>query len=287
MLTVFLGHAFGGSTFRGLKRSLYDGGLRALFLFGHNTKQFGKALTTSANLNSVDIFPTYARFAGVEKSELSTDLDGVIMTPHIQSSQHPVRVHKQVWEYRYSAPGHCREESPRFAIMDDIGRFKLLVEPGPKWNSPAVRKELYDMQWGNYELTNFVNTSLSDRRTQSNLEKIRDYLFDEIKPWMKTVMESSGYAKQAQPHYGCEQIYRTEKAGSRVSSGAHKDTPTGIVIILADDTGVSDIAHGQRKKSYETGVRFEPRSPGLDSLANEGLVMGHFYSSASVCRYVD
>ena len=279
------GHAFGRTMFRGNKRSLYEAGIRTTFHIGHNSRTLRPTLTSPASLNSVDILPTYAKFAGIKLAFLDGVIDGVNMLPYLLSVQHPVRTQKQVWEYRYHVPGHCREEAPRFAIVDDLGRFKLLVEPGATWQSPPVRKELYDLQWGTYELTNWANASLSSSATQGNLEKIRDYLFEELKRWMKTVMQSPGYSAEAKPHYGCEQIYQTEKEGRRGAVSAKSDdSPTGIVIILSDDAGVSDVAHGQRKRTYPMHVDFEPHSPGLDSLAEEGLVMGHFYSSASVCR---
>ena len=283
-LRLIIGHAFGRTMHRGHKRSLYEAGIRTVFHIGHNSAKLRAALNTPANLNSVDVLPTFAQFAGVKPSFLTGVIDGIDMLPHLLSLQSVVREHKQVWEYRYNVPGHCREEAPRFAIVDDIGRFKLLVEPGDTWQSPPVRKELYDLQWGTYELTNWANASVSSAHTQANLVTVRDYLFDELKQWMRTVMQSPGYAKDAQPHYGCEQIYQSEKTGGSVPSKAHEDSPTGIVIILADDAGVSDVAHGQRKRTYPMNVDFEPHSPGLDSLADEGLVMGHFYSSSSVCR---
>lgn len=276
-----IGHAYGRTTFRGHKRSLYEAGIRSQFHFGHNTKQLGKKIASTATLNSVDILPTFARFAGVQASVFDSVVDGINMLPHFQQRLVPNRGQKQVWEYRYLLPGHCSEEAPRFAIVDDIGRFKLLVEPGATFQSPPVRKELYDLRRGNYELTNWANSSLSNGKTQNNLRKVQDYLFEQLKLWMQRVMQSNGYSRDAKPHYGCEQIYREEKSGGRASA---KSTPTGIVIILADDAGVSDVAHGQRKRSYSMDVKFEPNSPGIDSLANQGLVMGHFYSSGSVCR---
>lgn len=109
----------------------------------------------------------------------------------------------QTWEWRYSVPGHCRNEAPRFSILDDSGRFKLLVEPAPfdtyTLNQTPLRIELYDLNRGDFELVNWADPDLNIEELNEKVLNVRDSLFEKLKSWVRSLDEPNTVADSQEP----------------------------------------------------------------------------------------
>lgn len=55
----------------------------------------------------------------------------------------------------------------------------------------------------------------------------------------------------------------------------------GIVVLLADDFAIGDMSSYNRESSE--AYQFDPYTPELDSLANEGITFANFYANSGVC----
>ena len=150
-LIPFVSHYGGASStntgpFRGIKRSLYEGGIREPFIVRWpGTTPTGKVDNTSV-LSGVDFLPTVCKLAGVELP-LGINLDGEDLSPALKGI--PVRKTKpQMWENRFPVYGHVIHKSPILAIRVD--NWKLLMNPD------GTRMELYDIPNDPSELNNLV-----------------------------------------------------------------------------------------------------------------------------------
>jgi arylsulfatase A-like enzyme len=150
-LIPFVSHYGGASStdtgpFRGIKRSLYEGGIREPFIvrWSGNTPA-GKVDNTSV-ITGVDFLPTICYLAGVElPGEIR--LDGENLSAALKGT--PVIKNKpQMWENRFPVYGHIIHKSPILAIR--VGNWKLLMNPD------RSRVELYDIPNDPTELNNLA-----------------------------------------------------------------------------------------------------------------------------------
>lgn len=304
-------HSRGRTRFRGIKRSIYDGGVRVPLRYevygpSSDTAAAGWGSPSeddfeSAPITGVDLLPTLMYMIG-NNSATESVADGL---PGMDTSAcwfggdscdggTLVRTKPMLWEWRYLTPGHCALESPRYAII--MGDYKLLHEPG-------MRTELYDLSLEAYEVVNMYNATLSDSDAQDRLEIIKLVMMKELQEWidylaaLEEVVETPD--PTAQSHPGC--YGRGEPQLSDGSSEAG-DEPSvalnaternkklaGIIFILTDDMGVGEMSGylANRTSELEAGladpIAFEPKTPILDRLKDEGTTLYHFYAGMPVC----
>lgn len=284
------GHAAGMTTFRGRKRSLYDGGIRVPFLYWSNIR--GQALP---NLNrdelvgAVDWAPTCTALLGTKQFQrgVGADQRAFLLGNYPQAA----RPQPLVWEWKFPVIGHCLEESPAYAIMQDY-RYKLLVEPNEFGDIQSpLRVELYRVhdeltKSGHYERSNMAILPAHAERIQT--------LMDALQKWHKK--EYSDSSPRSYTHAGCaERLQRPFVAREKANADkilkkvATQKPVRGIIVMLADDLGYGDVAafdpsNGATKDWLSVdGNVFEPHTPVLDQLAREGLVLSDFYANAAVC----
>jgi arylsulfatase A-like enzyme len=124
---------------RGMKWSLYEGGIREPFLVrwpGHIPA--GRTDSTTV-LASVDLFPSLCALAGVAMPR-NAHVDGLDASAAIRGAPKP-RAKPLLWEYgrkpNYLFPREPGARSPNLAIRD--GNWKLLI------NADRTGAELYDL----------------------------------------------------------------------------------------------------------------------------------------------
>ncbi|NND06160.1 MAG: sulfatase-like hydrolase/transferase [Saprospiraceae bacterium] len=151
-LIPFVSHYGGASStstgpFRGVKRSLYEGGIREPFIVRWlGTTPAGKVDNASV-ISGVDWLPTVCDLAGV-KLPRGKKLDGENLSPAFKGI--PVTKTKpQMWENRFPVYGHVIHKSPMLAIRVD--NWKLLMNPD------RSRVELYDIPNDPTELNNLAS----------------------------------------------------------------------------------------------------------------------------------
>ncbi|MFC1541202.1 sulfatase [Candidatus Latescibacterota bacterium] len=171
-LIPFISHYGGASStntgpFRGVKRSLYEGGIREPFIVRWpGTTPAGNVDNTSV-ISGVDWLPTVCNLAGVTLPS-GKKFDGENLSPALKGT--PVKKTKpQMWENRFPVYGHVLHKSPILAIRVD--NWKLLMNPD------RSRIELYDIPNDPSELNN-----LADRRP----EIVRD-LSEQVLKWQATL----------------------------------------------------------------------------------------------------
>jgi len=148
-LIPFISHYGGASStntgpFRGIKRSLYEGGIREPFIVRWPGGTPAGRVDASSVISGVDFLPTICSLAGVELPENNT-LDGEDMSVALKGE--PTQKTKpQMWENRFPVYGHVIHKSPILAIRE--GKWKLLMNPD------RSRIELYDIPNDPTELNN-------------------------------------------------------------------------------------------------------------------------------------
>jgi arylsulfatase A-like enzyme len=119
--------------FRGVKASLYEGGVRMPFIArwpGHTPKD---CVDNESIVSGTDLLPTFCKLAGVEPpagldgQDMSAVLEGVSV-----ERQEPV-----FWEYRFGAWGRHIQISLRYAMRK--GKWKLMT------NADGTACELFDL----------------------------------------------------------------------------------------------------------------------------------------------
>jgi len=198
-----------------------------------------------------------------------------------------------MFEWRYSVPGHCMHESPRFAII--MGNYKLLMEDGT-----AKQMELYDLSGGSFEKTNLVGAVLKTEQETKRVEEIRETMRVQLAKWIRYVgaLADDNEPESLKPiiHKQCRSSLATQDipndgvgSGNRATQEELKSQLDGIIFIVADDMGPGDLSfyHGDRDLSHsklpEVGVAFEPSTSEFDRFASKGFVMNHFYANSAVC----
>ncbi len=171
-LIPFVSHYGGAASagpFRGRKRSLYEGGIRAPFIVRWPGVTPAGKVEDETVLAGVDFLPTVCRLAGVALPE-GIRLDGEEMSAAIRG-EGVRRSRELMWENRYPVYGHVLDKSPMLAIRK--GQWKLLLNPD------RSRIELYDIPKDPTEMNNLaerfpaVVRELSERvlRWQAELPK--------------------------------------------------------------------------------------------------------------------
>jgi arylsulfatase A-like enzyme len=125
---------------RGMKKSLYEGGICEPFLVRWPGKIPAGKVNDTAVLSSVDYFPTVCSLVGVKPPE-SAAFDGMDMSG-VWLGGNSTRTKLLFWEYGRNAKGYIYphdpgNKSPNVAVRD--GRWKLLV------NAAGSGVELFDL----------------------------------------------------------------------------------------------------------------------------------------------
>jgi arylsulfatase A-like enzyme len=171
-LMKFTSHYGGASAtntgpFRGLKRSLYEGGVREPFIVRWPGTVPEGRIDYESILSGVDLLPTYCALAGVtppadpgfDGEDISSALTGDVVE----------RSRPLMWENRFPVYGHAVHKSPMLAIRD--GHWKLLINPD------GSRTELYDIPNDPTELNNLAY----------RYPGIVDRLSKQVLAWQKTL----------------------------------------------------------------------------------------------------
>ncbi|MEZ5400021.1 MAG: sulfatase-like hydrolase/transferase [Bryobacteraceae bacterium] len=140
--TSHYGGAGSAGPFRGLKRSLYEGGIRTPFIARWKGATPAGRVNNDTVLSGVDFLPSFARLAGLDAP---ADVDGEDLSPSLQG-ENPRRRRALYWENRYPVYGHVLDRSPMLAMRD--GDFKLLMNPD------MSRVELYEIPRDPSEMNN-------------------------------------------------------------------------------------------------------------------------------------
>jgi len=124
---------------RGMKWSLYEGGIRMPFIVKWPGKIPAGKVDEQTVCGAVDLLPTICALAGVEVPK-THELDGEDMSKAWQGGS-VTRRRTLCWEYGrnevYLKPGQKNDRSPNIAVRD--GKWKLLV------NADGSNVELYDV----------------------------------------------------------------------------------------------------------------------------------------------
>lgn len=128
--------------FRGLKRSLYEGGVRTPFILRWPGHTPAGAVNDDTALSAIDLLPTFCALAG---ATVPAGIDGEDMSDVFEGSQR-MRTTPLLWEWRMGNPGHVIHKSPILSILD--GKWKFLANPD------RSRLELYDYLNDRTELNN-------------------------------------------------------------------------------------------------------------------------------------
>jgi arylsulfatase A-like enzyme len=140
------GHSGIGSAgpFRGRKRSLYEGGVRAPFIARWPGHIPANRVDNASVVAGVDFLPTLCKLAGVT---LPTDTkpDGEDVSDILRGQSRP-RATPLLWEWRFGIAGEPFHRSPMLAIRE--GDWKLLLNPD------RSRVELYDIPRDPTQLAN-------------------------------------------------------------------------------------------------------------------------------------
>lgn len=139
------GSASSAGPFRGLKRSLYEGGIREPFIVRWKGHTPANDVNSETVFSGVDWLPTACQLAGlnappnIQGEDLSSSLLGEPVS----------RSRPLMWENRFPVYGHVLDKSPMLAIRS--GRWKLLMNPD------RSRLELYDIPNDPSEVNNLAS----------------------------------------------------------------------------------------------------------------------------------
>ncbi len=159
------GNASSAGPFRGLKRSLYEGGIREPFIVRWKGHTPADAVNSDTVFSGVDWLPSVCRLAGVEAPP---DIGGEDLAGSLRGE--PVsRSRPLMWENRFPVYGHVLDKSPMLAIRS--GRWKLLMNPD------RSRLELYDIPKDPTEMDNLASLE----------PEIVQRLSEQVLAWQKTL----------------------------------------------------------------------------------------------------
>jgi N-acetylgalactosamine-6-sulfatase len=145
-LIPFVSHYGAAATagpFRGLKRSLYEGGIRTPFMVRWPGHVPAGRVDRASVLAGVDWLPTLCRLAGVN----TPAVDGEDVSAALYGRPW-TRTQALLWENRYPVYGHVLDMSPMLAIRQ--AQWKLLMNPD------RSRVELYDIPRDSAEMNNLA-----------------------------------------------------------------------------------------------------------------------------------
>jgi N-acetylgalactosamine-6-sulfatase len=129
--------------FRGLKRSLYEGGIRSPLIVRWPGQVPAGRVDGRSLTGGVDWMPSVCRLAGVT----APSCDGEDVSAAWRGGVH-ARKKPLLWENRFPVYGHVLDQSPMLAARD--GDWKLLMNPD------RSRVELYDIPRDPGEMTNLA-----------------------------------------------------------------------------------------------------------------------------------
>jgi len=152
-LIPFLSHYGGASStntgpFRGIKRSLYEGGIREPFIVRWPKGTPAGRIDNETVIGGTDFLPTVTALAGA-KAPVSLNSDGENMSAALKGSSQS-RSLPLMWENRFPVYGHVIHKSPVLAIRE--GKWKLLLNPD------GSRIELFDIPSDPTELNNVAGS---------------------------------------------------------------------------------------------------------------------------------
>ena len=159
------GNASSSGPFRGLKRSLYEGGVREPFIVRWKGHARAGAVDRDTVVGGADWLPTVCQLAGVETpaniqgEDVSNSFRGETVS----------RSRPLMWENRFPVYGHVLDKSPMLAIRS--GDWKLLMNPD------RSRVELYDIPNDPTEMNNLA----------SQQPRIVARLSEQVLAWQKTL----------------------------------------------------------------------------------------------------
>ncbi|MDH3588359.1 MAG: sulfatase-like hydrolase/transferase [Gammaproteobacteria bacterium] len=150
------GHSAAGSPgpFRGVKRSLYEGGIRSPFIVRWPNQIPAGRVDNASIIAAVDILPTVAELAGI-KLPPDLQLDGEDVSAVLQGAPQAER-EALFWESRFAVTGKTIHRSPRLAIRS--GNLKLLMNPD------GSRIEMYDLLKDPTEVDNIADSYMHSQR---------------------------------------------------------------------------------------------------------------------------
>jgi len=149
-LIPFVSHYGGAASngpFRGIKRSLYEGGIRTPFIVRWPGRAPAGRVDDETVVGGVDLLPTIASLAGISLS--GAGLDGEDLSAAFRGAA-VNRAKPLLWENRFPVYGHLLDKSPMLAIRE--GNWKLLLNPD------RSRVELYDIPADPSELNNLAGS---------------------------------------------------------------------------------------------------------------------------------
>ncbi len=119
--------------FRGIKASLYEGGVRMPFIVRWPGRTPKDRVDNESVVSGTDLLPTFCSIAGVEPPP---DLDGQDMSDVFRGT--PVeREEPLFWDYRFGSWGRHIQFSLRYAMRK--GNWKLMM------NADGSKRELFDL----------------------------------------------------------------------------------------------------------------------------------------------
>ena len=151
-LIPFISHYGGASStdtgpFRGIKRSLYEGGIREPFIVRCPGTVPSGTVDNDTVIGGVDMLPTICSLAGAPITN-NPALDGENMAMALKGTTQR-KAKPLMWENRFPVYGHVIHMSPMLAIRD--GDWKLLINPD------RDRIELYNIPVDPTELDNLAS----------------------------------------------------------------------------------------------------------------------------------
>lgn len=162
------GHAGSGlaGPFRGVKSSLYEGGIRVPFIISWPNTIPTNSVDDQSVVGAVDMFQSLVALAGLP-DQLPESLDGEDRS-HVFLGNSSPRTKPLMWEHRFSNWGRSINDSPRLVIRD--GDWKLLMNPD------RSRIELYNL---------ITDINETENRARYEKEIVAD-LENKLMSWWKT-----------------------------------------------------------------------------------------------------
>lgn len=160
---------YNAGPFRGVKRSLYEGGVRMPFIVRWPGNTPSGRVDSASIISAVDLLPTFCSLAGINLSG-GSNFDGEDVSKALLGNS-AERISPLMWENRFPVYGHVIDKSPMLAIRD--GDWKLLMNPD------RSRVELFNIPDDPTELNN------SAYRYPDLVERLSDQLLK----WQKTLPE--------------------------------------------------------------------------------------------------
>jgi N-acetylgalactosamine-6-sulfatase len=177
--------AIAAGPFRGIKRSLYEGGIREPFIVRWPGRIPENRFETESVIGAVDLFPTFCSLSG---TEIPQGLDGEDVSEVFYGRPYK-RENPLTWEIRFPVYGRVNDMSPRLALRDREWKFLM--------NPTMNRVELYNIVEDPGEVDNLA---------VENPDLVKKYT-DYILAWHRTLPQGPVH-----PDAG-EKVYRWPSRG--------------------------------------------------------------------------